>query len=123
MTSRVKGPGAGDGAPPVESIDGVDAPESIDRVAPAAPEAVSGVTGAGAAALDPIAQVAARLRAGEISVDQAVELLIDDAVERQVAGATAGSPKLAQELREVLRGFKDNDPFLAARIRRLTLSK
>jgi hypothetical protein len=67
--------------------------------------------------------VAARLRAGEITVDQAVELLIDDAIMRQVGRATESTKDLEPRLRELLRSYAANDPFLAAKIRRLTLAK
>jgi hypothetical protein len=65
--------------------------------------------------------VAARLRAGEISSDEALELLIDDTIARQMGGAV---PKdLEPKLREVLRDYAANDPFLAAKIRKLTQGK
>jgi len=81
-------------------------------VAPAAP------TGPGN--VDPVAQVAAQLRAGEITVDQAVEKLIDDAISRQLSDSAR---QLEPKLRELLRSYAESDPFLAARIRRLTLAK
>ncbi len=121
MTSRVKGPG--DGPPSIDPAAGVDAPDGVGEVAPAATEGVAPVGGSAAAGLDPIAEVAAKLRAGEITVDRAVELLIDDVIERQVGRATEGAPELTRQLRDLLTRFSENDPFLAARIRRLTLSK
>jgi hypothetical protein len=121
MTSRVKGPG--DGPSTIDPTAGVDAPEGVGEVAPAATEAVGAVSATAPAATDAIAQVAAKLRAGEITVERAVELLIDDVIERQVGRATENAPELAQKLRELLGRFSENDPFLAARIRRLTLSK
>jgi hypothetical protein len=68
-----------------------------------------------------VGEVAARLRAGEISSDEAVELLIDDAIARQMGGAV---PKEREdELRQLLRNYAANDPYLAARIRRLSQGK
>jgi hypothetical protein len=60
-------------------------------------------------------------RAGEIGADEAVELLIDDAIARQLGGAAAKD--LEPKLREVLRDYAANDPYLAAKIRRLTQGK
>ena len=72
-------------------------------------------------AVDPIAEVAARLRAGEITSDEAVDLLIEDAISRQLGGAL---PKdLEPKLRETLRDYAAQDPYLAAKIRRLTQAK
>ncbi len=119
---RIKGPGGG--APPVDQAsettgpaaptapDGVAAPTGVSEVAPAAaPEA--------AGAADPVGDVARRLRDGEISPQQAVELLIDDAVERQVGGALADRREVARELKDLLRRYTESDPYLAAKVRRL----
>ena len=54
--------------------------------------------------------------------DEALELLIDDTITRQL-GMTAGgavTQDLEPKLREVLRDYAANDPFLAAKIRKLT---
>jgi len=117
---RIKGPG--DGPRPPDAVDEAAPVEGVDEAAPAETGAVSRVGGPGGpGGADPIAQVAARLRAGEITSDQAVELLIDDAIARQLGGAV---PKdLEPRLREVLRDYAANDPYLAAKIRRLTQSK
>lgn len=115
--TRIKGPS--DGPRPVGESDAIaelgDA-ASVDGVSKA--EAPSSSTPS--SALDPVSQVAARLRAGEIDVDQAIELLIDDAVRRQVGLATESARELEQRLRDLLRSYAAQDPFLAARIRRLT---
>ena len=66
-----------------------------------------------------IAYVAGRLRAGEMSAQQAVEMLIDDVVERQVGGVTAEHAAMATELKELLRRYSETDPYLASRVRRL----
>jgi hypothetical protein len=126
MTSRIKGPSAPSGGPPpVDETSAVDATEGVRE--PDAADAPSGVSGPEAAratdAPDAVAQVAAQLRAGEIGVDQAVELLIEDAIQRQVGRAVDGRTELAPQLRELLRGYATSDPFLLAKIRRLTLVK
>jgi hypothetical protein len=120
---KVKGPT--NGAPPV---DGVGAPDEIDEVqglgeaagsAPVGETAAVGSTAA-AGAVDAIAEVAGQLRSGKITVDQAVERLIDDTISRQLG---PGKDDLEPKLRELLRSYAESDPFLAARIRRLTLAK
>jgi hypothetical protein len=120
MTSRVKGPT--DGPPPVDQAGEVDAPDAIAAPGDVAPVAGVGKP-AGVALPDAITQVAARLRAGQITVDQAVDELIDDAIRRQVGRAVEDARDLAPQLRELLKGFATSDPFLAAKIRRLTLGK
>jgi hypothetical protein len=126
MTSRVKGPnrpgGGVDGAPPIDEASEASAIDATAEVRNA--DAVAGAEAVRpSGALDAPAQVAVRLKAGEITVEEAVELLIDDAVERQVSAASARSPEVAQKLRELLRQYAAADPQLAARIRRLTLLK
>lgn len=120
---RIKGPG--DGPRPPDAPDPIDqaAPvDGVDEAAPAETGAVARVGGSdGPGAPDPVGQVAERLRAGEISSDQAVELLIDDAIARQMGGAVPAD--LEPRLREVLRDYAANDPYLAAKIRRLTQAK
>src|SRR6267142_3206948 len=117
---RIKGPG--DGPRPTDAVDEAAPVDGVEETAPAETEGVARVGGTGGpGGVDPIGQVAARLRAGEITSDQAVELLIDDAIERQMGGAV---PKdLEPKLREVLRDYATNDPYLAAKIRRLTQGK
>lgn len=72
---------------------------------------------------DPISQVAAELRAGRITIDQAVDRLIDDAIARHVGAAASERPGLADKLREALHAFAGSDPFLAAKTRRITRGK
>ena len=119
---RIKGPG---GSTPVDETAPIDETSAVGAGAPASSvEGATAATGAAAAKLaDAISAVAAKLRAGEINVDQAVDLLIDDAIERQVGRATDASRELEPKLRELLRGYAAQDPFLAAKIRRLTLAK
>jgi len=117
---RIKGPG--DGPRPPEAVGEAGEVEGVDEAAPAETGAVGRVGGpTGPGGSDPIAQVAARLRAGEISADQALELIIEDTIQRQLAGAV--SKDLEPKLREVLRDYAANDPFLAAKIRKLTQRK
>ena len=117
---RIKGPG--DGPRPPDAVDEAAGVDGVDETAPAEPKGVERVGGPGGpGGVDPIGEVAARLRAGEISGDEAVELLIDDAIVRQMAGHV---PKEREdELRQLLRNYAANDPYLAARIRRLSQGK
>jgi hypothetical protein len=69
---------------------------------------------------DAVGNVAARLRSGALTVPQAVAVLIEDAIDRQVGRAVADSPLLARELRQLLETYANRDPHIAARIRRLT---
>lgn len=116
---RIKGPG--DGPRPPDAVDEAAPVEGVDEAAPAETGAVARVGGTGGpGGTDPIAQVAARLRAGEISADEALELIIDDTIARQMG---AVSKDLEPKLREVLRDYAANDPFLAAKIRKLTQAK
>src|SRR4051812_47683056 len=100
---RIKGPG--EGPRPTDAVDdasAVEGPQSVDEAAPADTAAPVGRVGAagGAVATDPIGQVAARLRAGEITSEQAVDLLIEDALGRQLGGTLRKD--LEPKLREVL---------------------
>ena len=131
---REKGPG--DGARPispasetvaaagVESASAIEEAEAVERVEDAAPaagaEAVSAVAAvAGAGAADPVAAIAARLRAGEITPRQALDLIIDDVVARQVGRAVGEKSALAAELKTLLRRQSAVDPYLASKVRRL----
>ena len=117
---RIKGPG--DGVRPPDAVDEAAPVEGVDEAAPAESGAVGRVGGTGGpTGGDPIAAIAARLRAGEIGSDEALELIIDDTIHRRMGGAV---PKdLEPKLREVLRDYAANDPLLAAKIRRLTQGK
>jgi hypothetical protein len=87
-------------------------PEKAARPAPARP----------ADPADAVAEAARRLRAGEISAAQAIELLIDDAVRRRTpegAGSAAASAALAERLRQMLRRHAESDPFLLEKRKRL----
>jgi hypothetical protein len=65
---------------------------------------------------DPVDEVAARLRAGEISPAEALEQLIDETVRRQ---AGEGGDALRERLRALLRRQAEIDPYLATRLDRL----
>ncbi len=128
---RIKGPT--NGAPPVAGVDevgevaGSDGATSTGAVGSSAPVGQAGAAGP----VDAVAEVAAQLRAGQISVDQAVDRLIDDAIQRQLGALGQGghlgqsdqARDLEPKLRELLRSYAESDPFLAARIRKLTLAK
>ena len=64
-----------------------------------------------------IAEVTAKIKAGELTEAQAAELLID-AVVRQTAERMA--PALRERLRAALRDLVENDPVLAQKVRYLT---
>ncbi len=117
---RVKAPGGG--APPIDETAPATGPTAADGVA--APKGTEGVAPAraaeGPAAGDPVADVARRLRSGDLTAREAVELLIDDAVARQVGRATADREALARELKDLLRRYTETDPYLASKVRRLS---
>jgi hypothetical protein len=114
---RVKGPG--DGPRPPDAVDEAEPVDAVDEATPAETGAVARVGGPGGpSGSDPVGEVASRLRAGEISSDEALELLIDDTIARQLGGAV--SKDLEPKLREVLRDYAATDPFLLAKLRKLT---
>jgi hypothetical protein len=117
VTSRIKGPG--DGPRKVGGVGGTDGPDEVGEVRPTE-KAGKAQEAKKAAPADAVSKVAAQLRAGEIDVDRAVELLIDQTVEKLGGGAR---PQTIQKLRKVLREYAQNDPNLSARIRKLTLRK
>jgi hypothetical protein len=119
---RIKGPSGG--PPPLDEISGAagtgraEPLGSVDRTAATGgAQAVSATQSARPG--DAVAEVARRLRAGEISPREAVELLIDDAVNRQVGRVTADRQALATELKDLLRRYTETDPYLASKVRRL----
>jgi hypothetical protein len=61
-----------------------------------------------------LAEVSAKLRAGEITAAQAAELIIDAVVRDRIA-----TPELHDRLRGVLRRLLEEDPILAAKLRKL----
>ena len=63
-----------------------------------------------------IEEVSARLRAGEVTRDQAVDLLIDAVIESK---AVEVGPAVRDKLRDALRGLVTEDPVLAEKVRKL----
>jgi hypothetical protein len=115
---RIKGPT--DGPRPPDAVDEAGGVDGLDESAPASTGGVERVGGPGGPdGTDAVGEVAARLRAGEITSDEALELLIDDAIQRQLGGAVASEHE--EELRQLLRNYAATDPYLAAKIRRLTV--
>ncbi len=110
----VDGPSAVTGASEVEALDEVQATRATDVKAVGAvarPAAAPGV--------DPVATIAAALRAGELTVAEAVDRLIDDAVTRRVGRAIEAGGELEARLRRILRDYASADPLITAKIRRL----
>jgi hypothetical protein len=122
MTSRIKGPTEGP-----SRIEGLSGPEAVDAKREIAGAKSTQLDAIGAPAdvdaLDAASAVAQKLRAGEVTVAQAVELLIEDAIARQVGRALVGQDQLADELRTLLRSYATHDPGVLAKIRRLTFTK
>ena len=117
MTSRIKGPNSSDGP---RRIEGVDGDQPVDEAKQT--ERAGGVGGPGGpGGTDAISKVAAQLRAGEIDVDRAVELLIDHTISQQ--SGRGSHPQMAQKLRQVLQRYVKDDPLLVARIQKLNLRK
>lgn len=115
----------GGGAPPVDRSSEATGPTATDGIAgAAAPTEVTSTAATGSASgADPVSDVARRLRDGEISPREAVELLIDDAVKRQVGQAIGSRARLAGELKDLLRRYTETDPYLASKVRRLGKSR
>ena len=113
----------GTGVSETDAVDGVqqvDALGEVQATQAAEVQAVSGVAAAGAAsATDAVAQVAAALKAGKLSVAEAVDRLIDDAVSKQVGRAIEPGSEMEARLRRVLRDYAGADPLISAKIRRL----
>ena len=120
---RIKPPSGG-AAPPTPVSPATSASEvASTRSAAAASEVAPTSAVAGSGATEPVAEVARRLRAGELSAREAVELLIDDAVDRQIGRALEDRSELKRELKELLRRYTETDPYLAAKAKRLERQK
>ena len=77
------------------------------------------VPGASAAAVgdpSPVEDVAARIRAGEITGAEALEQLVDAVVRQKVGDAV---PAIKERMRAALRRFLAEDPALAEKIKQL----
>ncbi len=124
---RVSGPGdgpSGVGAPEAPSgAPQVERAERVDEVGPAAAAELEAVRPVAAArpsgAADPVAEVAAALRGGAITVAEAVDRLIDDAISRRVGRAVEAGGELEARLRRVLRDYAEADPLIRAKVKRL----
>ena len=119
-TDRAASVGGVDRAGEITGPTEVEALSEIEATRATEVKAVGGVSGAKAAgAADPVASIAAALRAGELSVAEAVDRLIDDAVTRRVGRAVEPGGALEARLRRVLRDYASADPLITAKIRRL----
>lgn len=124
---RIKPPG--EAASPVTELGEANLAEAaeVEEAAALSPsERASGVSAVTATnhvsaggATDALSEVARRLRAGEIDAREAVELLIDEVVERRSGRVLAERQALADELKRLLRRQTETDPYLAAKVRRL----
>ena len=118
---RIKG--VDPAAPPVARVQeatATSAPGATETVEAVAPTAAVSVVGE-AVAVDAVADIARRVRAGELDAHGALEQLIDEIVDRQVGRAAAEKHALAARLRAHLHEQAQNDPFLAAHVRRLRI--
>lgn len=121
---RIKNSGRAGGTPPIDDAEETQKAESATPTSSLDRSRATSSIGSTGAVHDPRAaslasDVTRRLRAGEITPREAVELLIDDAVGRQVGRLTADRATLAAELKELLRRYTETDPYLASRVRRL----
>ncbi len=109
---------------PTESAQKVSSVESAAQMQAAAKvSALSSVAGVSKSlASDRVASIADRLRRGVLTPTQAVEELIEDTVRSSLPGLTASSP-LTQKLREILQSYAKEDPYLFAKVRRLSEEK
>jgi hypothetical protein len=112
---KIQGPGGPTRTPattPVGDADRADASSGVDRSRETQPVAA---IHAGASA-DPVAEVAAGLRAGSLTPRQAVDRLVESAV----ASMGAGLPDAARaELRGRLERLLAEDPYLTDKTRRI----
>jgi hypothetical protein len=107
--------GAAAAAAPVDGVSSIEGTEGVSRVeAVRAPDVATAARAATA-----VDEVAAALRAGRITIDEAVDRLIDDAVHRHVGRAIEQGSELEARLRRVLRDYAGADPLISSKIRRL----
>lgn len=108
-------------AAPIASTSGVAAAAAAQ--ATGAAQAVHPIAAAlRAVGADQVQSIADRLRRGVLSPSQAVEELIEDAVQRNLPGLGPDST-LTQELRALLVAYAKDDPYLASRISRLGIHR
>lgn len=117
---RASGVGAAGPANHVEGTEGVSEVDEVRATRAAEVGAVKGAEAIGeSGAADPVTEVAAALRAGKLSVAEAVDRLIDDAITRRVGRAVEQGSELEARLRRVLRDYAGADPLISSKIRRL----
>jgi hypothetical protein len=108
----------------VQRADATGAAEGVK--AAAATEAVAKTAPVGNVArvevADRVQSIADRLRRGVLTPSQAVEELIEDAVQRNLPGLS-GDSALLQELRALLSAYAKDDPYLQSRINRLGIHR
>lgn len=63
-----------------------------------------------------IAEVTAKLKAGEVNGPEAIEMLIEAVVRQAVGGAL---PAIKERMRAAIRRYVEEDPVLSARIKEL----
>ena len=102
---------------PVHKAEAAAPAERVQQAAPVGPaEAAAPVSPAARSEL--VGAIARRLRAGDITTQQAVEELIEDAVHTNL-GPEGGDSPLSEKLRAALRAYVEQDPFLASRVKGL----
>ena len=101
----IGGPGGIGGPGKPGGVGGPDGADPVDD-AGAADEAV-GVDAPAAAGADPMAALAAELRAGQLTPEAAIDRIVDATVSADLA------PAERAELREMIADLVANDPYLA----------
>jgi len=124
---KIQGPG-GPKPPAPDAADKVDGPAKTDKPGgafadklrggpggPGGPSGPGGPTGPGGP--DPIADIAAELKAGRITPEQAVDRVVAAATE---SGAPSSVPESVRaQVRDQLMSLVGDDPFLASKARRI----
>jgi hypothetical protein len=102
-----------------QHLDGTAGPAGAGPTEARGPAGAAGAEGPAAA--DPVRSVAADLRAGRITPEQAVDRLVEDTVARRIG---AGGPEAVRErLRASLVDLLARDPHLADLVKRLERSR
>ena len=103
----------------MQGADAIEGTRSLERVGEVRAAEVEAVQRVSAGGPDAVPEVAAALRAGRITVGEAVDRLIDDALARHVGRALQPGGELEARLRRLLRDYAGADPLISAKIRRL----
>ena len=113
--------------PPTDGTEGVEGPAKTDKPGesfadklggpggPSGPGGPGGPSGPGGP--DPIADIAADLKAGRITPEQAVDRVVEAAAKDGIPDAAP--EKVRAELREQLLSLVGDDPYLASKARRI----